>query len=214
MQKQTPKPYLQLSGCSILEHSIRRFIALDGLVQIIIATSKEYVDEAESILANTLPNPVSGHCIIGGAERQDSIRNALAQVAKVDMVMVHDAVRPFVQIDHIESCCKIAADVGGAVLGVPVKDTIKRINEEGFIQETPNRKYVWQTQTPQVFQKDLIVEAYKKASDDNFTGTDDSSLVERLGKKVKMVRGTRANFKITYPLDLELARLIIENKWT
>jgi 2-C-methyl-D-erythritol 4-phosphate cytidylyltransferase len=93
---------------------------------------------------------------------------------------------------------------------VPAKDTIKRINDQQEIKETPSRKYLWQTQTPQVFQRDLLIRAYKQALEDDFVGTDDSSLVERLEETVKMVEGDRSNFKITYPLDLEVAELLIK----
>ncbi len=212
MQKATPKPFLELSGSTILEHTIRRFLSLEGLSQVIVATSKEYLDKAEQILGDLLPQTVAGCCLVGGTKRQDSIHNALAKVTDVDLVIVHDAVRPFVKADHIESCCKVAVQAGGAVLGVPVKDTIKRIDEEQVIQETPSRKFLWQTQTPQVFRKPIILEAYKRAMKDNFTGTDDSSLVERLGYDVRMVEGDRSNFKITFPLDLELARLLINKE--
>jgi len=212
MQKATPKPYLELSGSTILEYTIRRFLPLGGLSQVIVATSEEYLNKAKQILTDVLPQSVTGCCLAGGAERQDSIRNALAEVGDIDLVMVHDAVRPFIKLPHIQKSCEIALDVGGAVVGVPAKDTIKRIDEEQIIQETPSRKFLWQTQTPQVFRKSIILEAYKRAEEDNFTGTDDSSLVERLGYEVKMVEGDRSNFKITFPLDLELAQLLISKE--
>lgn len=212
MDKETPKPYLQLSGRTILEHTVRRFLPLDGLKQIIIATSQEYLVTAQDILGKCLPDSLSSICLVGGKERQDSIYNALGEVSDVDLVIVHDAVRPFVKFEHIKTCCHVAAKLGGAVLGVPAKDTIKRIDEHQMILETPSRKFLWQTQTPQIFRKDLILQAYKKAREDNFIGTDDASLLERLGEKVKMIEGDRSNFKITYPLDLDLAKLLIEKE--
>ena len=212
MQKTTPKPYLELSGCTILEYTIRRFLPLEGLSQVIVATSEEYLNKAKQILTDVLPQSVTGCCLAGGAERQDSIRNALAEVGDIDLVMVHDAVRPFIKLPHIQKSCEIALDVGGAVVGVPAKDTIKRIDEEQIIKETPSRKFLWQTQTPQIFQKALLVRAYNQASEDDFVGTDDASLVERLGETVKMVKGDRSNFKITYPLDLQLAKLLIKKR--
>ena len=209
--KETPKPYLVLSGRTILEHTIRRFYPLEGLQQIIVATSKAFLDDTRQILSD-IPGDIKKECVVGGKERQHSIRNALGFIGDLDLVIVHDAVRPFVKLDHIETCCKAASEIGAAVLGVPAKDTIKRIDDEQIIQETPSRKYLWQTQTPQVFRKELIVEAYSKAMEDDFIGTDDSSLVERLGQKVKMVEGNRANFKITYPLDLKIAKLLIQKE--
>jgi len=212
MQKETPKPYLELAGKTILEYTIRRFLSLDGLRQVLVATSESYLSTAKQILEDVVPQNVATKCIVGGQERQDSIYNALDEVSDVDLVMVHDAVRPFVKPQHIKACCKVASEIGGAVLGVPAKDTIKRINEQQVIQETPSRKFLWQTQTPQVFRKKLMLEAYEKARQEGFTGTDDSSLVERMGHQVKMVEGDRSNFKITYPLDLQLAKLIIKKQ--
>lgn len=212
MEKETPKPYLQLGEATILEHTIRRFLALEDLRQVIVSTSSEYLDRAEEILAAFIPEDIRFLCIEGGETRQHSISNALDQVGEVDLVLVHDAVRPFVAAEHIQACCRTALEVGGAVLGVPAKDTIKRIDEDRLIRDTPSRKFLWQTQTPQVFQKALLVRAYGKARKDNFVGTDDSSLVERLGREVKMVEGDRSNFKITYPLDLTLAELLISKQ--
>lgn len=213
MQKEIPKPYLQLGSCSILEHTITRFLGLDGLRSVIIATSESYLDEASNILEEILPVDVEGGTIAGGKTRQESIYNGLQEVLDVDLVIVHDAVRPFVKHRHIEKCCNQATQYGAAILGVPAKDTIKRIDDNNIVQETPPRKYFWQTQTPQIFQRSLLFEAYESARQESYIGTDDSSLVERLGKKVKMVQGDRSNFKITYPLDLQLAELIIKEEY-
>ncbi len=212
MQKEIPKPYLQISGRTILEHTIRRFLPLEGLRQIIIATSEEYLDTAEEILDGFVPEEISFQCLAGGQERQHSIYNALDKTSDTDLTLIHDAVRPFVKLNHIEVCCRTASEVGAAVLGVPAKDTIKRIDEEQLIMETPDRKSLWQAQTPQVFRTELIIEAYDKALQDDFIGTDDASLVERLNQKVRIVRGEQSNFKITYPLDLELAELLIRKE--
>lgn len=209
MQKEIPKPYLKIAGLSILEHTLRPFVLLNGLRQVIIATSDEYIASAEEILGNVFPEKMGVKVISGGDQRQHSIYNALQEVGLVNLVMVHDAVRPFATKQEIEKCCRGAEQFGAAILGIPAKDTIKRIDENQFVQDTPDRSSVWQTQTPQVFQKELLVEAYEDAVNTGFLGTDDASLVERLGKSVKMVRGSRSNFKITYPLDLELAKLIV-----
>ncbi|WP_441001488.1 2-C-methyl-D-erythritol 4-phosphate cytidylyltransferase [Fodinibius sp. SL11] len=210
MQKEIPKPFIELGDCTILEQTIRRFLSLEGLQQVVVATSESFLGRGRDILDEVIPPQMQGLCITGGETRQESIYNALQKVSAIDLVMVHDAVRPFVKLQHIQNCCNAAEQYGGAVLGVPAKDTIKRIDDQQEIKETPSRQYLWQTQTPQVFQKDLLVWAYQKAMEDGFTGTDDSSLVERLNETVKMVEGDRSNFKITYPLDLELAELLIK----
>ncbi len=197
MQKEIPKPFLQLGSCTIIEQTIRRFLFLDGLKQVVIPTSESYLDVTKQILRNVLPADVEGISLVGGKTRQESIFKALQKVEDVHLVMVHDAVRPFVKQEHVLSCCKAADESGGAVLGVPAKDTIKKIDDRRIIRETPSRKYLWQTQTPQVFRKGLLVEAYHKASEDNFQGTDDASLVERLNHAVAMVEGDRSNFNLS-----------------
>jgi 2-C-methyl-D-erythritol 4-phosphate cytidylyltransferase len=212
MQRETPKPYLKLGAQTILGYTIQRFLPLRGLRQILVATSRDYMETADGILREVVPDEITCKCLIGGKERQDSIYNALQKTADVDLVMVHDAVRPFVKLKHIKTACKVAAEVGAAVLGIPAKDTIKKVNDQHFVVETPSRKYLWQAQTPQVFNKELLLQAYEKAREDKVSGTDDASLVERAGHDIKMVKGSRSNFKITYPLDLEMAKLLIEKE--
>lgn len=212
LNRETPKPYIRLSGRTILEHTISRFTKLDILRNIVVATAPGFVSQAESLLESMLSDRYSFTVISGGQERQHSIFNALKHVADTELVIVHDAVRPFVKLEHVRHCCDAALETGASVLGVPTKDTIKQVDDEYRIQKTPARKYLWQAQTPQVFRREIIKRAYEKAFEDNFIGTDDASLVERMGEPVVMVQGDRSNFKITYPLDLELARLLLERK--
>ncbi|MEQ9308063.1 MAG: 2-C-methyl-D-erythritol 4-phosphate cytidylyltransferase [Balneolaceae bacterium] len=211
MGSQTPKPFLMLRNKTILEHTIHAFAKLDFVSQIIIATSKERESEVESIL-NTFTNHVEILSIVeGGKERQDSIKNALSIVSdKVDLVAVHDAVRPFISAELIERCSKCAKEFGGAIIGVPAKDTIKEIGKDSVIKKTPDRSKLWQAQTPQIFQKKLLISAYKAATIEKFTGTDDASLVEKVGGTVKVIEGDRRNLKITYPIDLKIAELILD----
>lgn len=211
LNQDTPKPYIVLAGKPILEHTLRRFLFQKELSQIIVATSAEYVKAARDIL-NIVPEEIDVAVIEGGEERQHSIFNALQVTRSVDLVMIHDAVRPFVTPEQIKTCCSVAEEAGAAVLGIPARDTVKRIDQNRFIRETPPRKYLWQTQTPQVFKKEILMKAYQKAFGDQFVGTDDSSLVERLGVDVKMVEGDRSNFKITYPLDLKIAKILLEEE--
>jgi len=210
LNRETPKPYLEISGKTILEHTLLRFLGLENLRQVIVATSPQYISRAEEVLQQVLPETILFHVIEGGAERQHSIFNTLKFVDDEHLVIVHDAVRPFVKPEHIESCCKAAMETGASVLGVPAKDTIKQIDKDRIILKTPSRSFLWQAQTPQVFKKEIMQEAYQRAFEENFIGTDDASLVERLGYPVKMVEGDRSNFKITYPLDLKLAKLLLD----
>lgn len=210
MNKDLPKPYLELGGRAILEHTVLRFLQVESVREVVIPTAAEYLPRARALmapLADAYETVI--RCVEGGSQRQYSIYNGLQSLGGVDLVAVHDAVRPFVKPGQILRCCEVAAEYGGAVLGVPAKDTIKRVDEERFILETPDRRFLWQTQTPQVFQKELLVRAYEQAEQDRFLGTDDASLVERLGEPVKMVEGDRDNFKITYPFDLELAGMLL-----
>src|SRR5699024_3689079 len=109
------------------------------------------------------------------------------------------------------ACCNTAAEVGAAVVGFPAIDTIKKIDTDGMVVETPKRQKMWQIQTPQVFRTELLKKAYRQAESRGYQATDDASLVEWLGEPVKVVRGNRSNIKITYPQDLERARLLVEN---
>jgi 2-C-methyl-D-erythritol 4-phosphate cytidylyltransferase len=204
-----PKPFIKVGEKSILEHTINRFLECTEVVQVIIATSKSYINEIEEMVEG-LETDVHFDVVEGGSERQFSIYNALKSVKEdVDLVAVHDAVRPFVRVELIEKCCRVAEDVGGAVLGVPAKDTIKKVDESLTVKETPNRSFLWQAQTPQVFQRQLLIKAYESAIEDDYFGTDDSSLVERINGTVQMVEGDRENLKITYPVDLKIAELIL-----
>jgi len=207
-----PKPYIKILGKTILQRSIERFIDVEGLTQVIVATSVNYLKDCQEIFENINYSNISFQVIVGGTERQYSIENALNELSDdVSLVAIHDAVRPFVDSEQISNCFKAASEFGGAVLGVPAKDTIKKVDKENIIKETPDRSELWQAQTPQIFKKELLKEAYKFAIDNNFLGTDDASLVERIGGHIKMIESSRNNFKITYPLDLRVAELIIEN---
>lgn len=212
MQKEIPKPYLRIAGSTILEHTVSRFTGIDALKQIIIATTNDRINETRALLKPLVGDAVQLDCIEGGRERQFSIFNALKKVGAVELVAVHDAVRPFADKAQIIECCEAALETGGAILGIPAQDTIKRVDERSMIRETPDRKYLWQSQTPQIFQKEILMEAYESAIKDEFVGTDDASLVERRNKPVKVVHGSRQNFKITYPFDLKLAELLLNEQ--
>lgn len=205
-----PKPFIKILGKSILQRSIECFINIGGLSQVVVATTAEHFNECRLIFSNLDSMDISFEVIKGGEERQFSIWNALQVInTDVDLVAIHDAVRPFADTDRISECFDAAQKFGGAVLGVPVKDTIKKVDGDNFIKETPARSMLWQAQTPQVFKKHLIKRAYSSALKEEFLGTDDASLVERIGESVKMVESNRENLKITYPIDLEVAELII-----
>lgn len=209
MQQETPKPFIEIEGQPILAHTVRRFLALAGLQQIVIATSAESIARCEAIMEAAVGAAVPWQCVEGGAERQHSVRLGLEHVEQAAYVLVHDAVRPFVTPDAIMDCCREAEQAGAAVLGLPSKDTIKQVGADRFVEQTPDRSRLWQVQTPQVFEAALLRRAHRRARDEGYLGTDDASLVEWLGEPVRMVRGSADNIKITYPRDLDLARILM-----
>jgi 2-C-methyl-D-erythritol 4-phosphate cytidylyltransferase len=148
----------------------------------------------------------------GGAERQDSVRIALGLTsAEAELVIVHDAARPFATPAMFAAALAAAARVGGAIVATPVADTLKRVGHEGEIVATVARANLWQAQTPQAFRRDLLVRAHERAvidRADRIPATDDADLVERLGATVAVVDGSTLNFKITTAADLRLAELV------
>lgn len=210
MGSRLPKPFIELMGAPILEHTIRSFVEVGIISQILIATSKEWFGVVEKIFQSFSEFGIDMQVVEGGEERQYSIHNAISHIRNdIDLIAVHDAVRPFVKKSQIEQCCTVALEAGGSILAVPAKDTIKKVDEHFVIESTPDRSVLWQAQTPQVFKKDLLISSYKSALESGYLGTDDASLVERFGGQVKVVEGDRENLKITYPIDLEVAKLIL-----
>lgn len=205
-----PKPYIKVAGKTILEYTLLKFRNVSGLGEVIVSTSNQYIGETEKLLSKVFPD-LNCSVVEGGAERQDSIRNALEEISdKTGLIAVHDAVRPFVSKEDIENCIEEASRSGGAVLAIRARDTIKVALRNLEIEETPNRENLWQAQTPQIFWAALLREAYQYASTHDFLGSDDSSLVEKIGGKVVLVEGSSKNFKITHPYDLDMARYLIE----
>lgn len=214
MGKEIPKPYLEIAGKSILGHTLSKFKGIEELVQVIVVTSPDYIDTAKQILSDDC-STVDCLVISGGDERQQSVLNALMHVSEEsELVAVHDAVRPFVSHQAIKNCLHKASGhkLAGAIVAVPARDTVKVVGDKELIQSTPDRRKMWLAQTPQVFKKDKLRKAYEFAFRDNFLGTDDASLVERLGERVAVVEGDIQNFKITFPLDLQLASIILSEK--
>lgn len=209
MGNEVPKPYLKIGGKTILEYTLSGFQGVSGLGEVIVSTSGTYLEETEKLLNELFPD-ITTHAVLGGKERQDSIRNALKKISgKTGLIAVHDAVRPFVNKEDIEKCISEAVRWGGAVLAVPAKDTIKVSGVDGEIIKTPDRSTLWQAQTPQIFWAALFREAYEYAEANSFLGSDDSSLIEAIGGKVVLVEGSSKNFKITFPVDLQIADYLI-----
>lgn len=212
MKSAIAKQYIELRGRTILSYTVETFNKSEYIDEIILVISKEAINFVrEEIVLKYGFNKVNA-VVEGGAERQNSVYNGLQAVsADCDVVLIHDGVRPFVTDKYIAQLESIAMEYGACVLGAPVKDTIKVCDEEGNIIDTPKRSTLWIAQTPQCFKHDVIMGAYEDAMAQGYYGTDDSMLVERMGTKIKMVKGDYNNIKITTPEDLYMGEVILEN---
>lgn len=195
------KVFLELLGKPILVHTVMAFSNCAVIDDLIIVVAPEEVAVVTALL-KAVPKLKPWQVVAGSTERQYSIANGLAALHKdTEIVLVHDAARPLTSDAVITAVVEESRRSGAAVTGVPAKNTIKIVNEDQVVTATPERNTLWSVQTPQGFKRDIILHAYKKAAEDHFLGTDDSSLVERLGIKVKVVKGEYSNLKITTPED-------------
>jgi 2-C-methyl-D-erythritol 4-phosphate cytidylyltransferase len=211
MKTDRPKQLLALNGTPIIVHTIGKFDACKAIDYIIVTAPRESVEEVTR-LVNAAGFKKSVTVIEGGERRQDSVGMGLKHLQPAtDIVAVHDGVRPFVAIADIESVVSQAERSGAAILAVPIVDTVKQAEKE-FVQSTLTREHLVLAQTPQVFKTALLTQAFDSASKDEYYGTDESSLVERLGHPVAIVRGSERNIKITRPSDLTLARAFLEEE--
>lgn len=201
----TNKNFLELAGEKILIRTLKKFSQVERINFLIVVAAENEIDEVEKFLSaekNLKPYKI----VVGGSERQYSIANGLKFVpADSEIVLVHDAARPLVSLQTIENVIDAAEKFGGAIAAVPEKNTIKIIDEENFVKETPPRSEIVSVQTPQGFKKEILFRAYEEAEKNNFLGTDDSSLVERTGGKIKIVWSDYKNIKITTPEDIAIA---------
>jgi 2-C-methyl-D-erythritol 4-phosphate cytidylyltransferase len=208
MGGQTPKQFLSLDGVPIFIHTLRKFVAADAVREIVLGLRPEDLERAGSeVERERFSKPV--RVVEGGASRQETVSRALAEVPpETELVLVHDAVRPFVELHLIQRVIEAAVKDGAAILGIPSVDTVKQVDRQTIMGTIPRERIVL-AQTPQAFRYEIIREAFERAADDGFTGTDEASLVERLGHTVAVVMGSDRNIKITKPSDLPLARLYI-----
>jgi len=205
------KQFMLLEGSPILLHTIRRFVASPSVTEIVVALRAEDSEWAAELLDREgFARPV--RLVEGGDSRQQSVENALAAIApETDLVAVHDAVRPFIEIETIEKAIAEAALNGAAIVGIVPVDTVKQVHLNK-VRATIPRERLMLAQTPQVFRYSLLRRAFDKAREDGFIGTDESSLVERLDVDVHVVSGSDRNIKITRPSDMELARLFLSEE--
>ncbi len=210
MGGELPKQFIQVKKKPILAYTLDKFEKCDLIDEILLVVPEEYVGLASYQIVDVFNFRKIRKIISGGEERQNSVYKALLSLpGNTDIVMIHDGVRPFVSPEKIVKSIQMCQKDKAVILALPINETVKRVENE-FVITTLDREKLWVAQTPQTFEYKLILEAYKKAQQDGFTGTDDSSLVERLGFKVKVLEGDYENIKITTPEDLILAERILE----
>jgi 2-C-methyl-D-erythritol 4-phosphate cytidylyltransferase len=206
--KNEPKAFVKVGGRTMLSYSLRVIASVEQIVELVIAVPEgfEAAARAEASAAGVrIPVKITA----GGVERQDSVRIALALTSsESDLIVVHDAARPMASAKMFEACLDVAARVGGAIAAIAVADTLKRV-VDSKINATVARAGLWQAQTPQVFRREVLVEAHRRAISEHIVATDDADLVERSGVRVEVVEGSPANIKVTTSSDLAIVEAII-----
>jgi 2-C-methyl-D-erythritol 4-phosphate cytidylyltransferase len=218
MGTDTPKQFLELDGLPLVLFTLRRLAACTAITGFWVATRAEDVAGlTERVRQLRLGRPVQ--VVRGGASRQESVANALAEVpAETELVLVHDAVRPFVTREQVERVLAEAQARGAAILGIPAIDTVKEVKraslpeDVALITATIPRERIVLAQTPQAFSAPLLREAFARAEQDDVTASDEAALVERLGHNVLVVLGSERNIKITRPADMDLARFYLDQE--
>lgn len=211
MGRDIPKQFLMLEGKPILYHTLAAFNQCPQVDSISVAVPPFAVEAVKELI-----NPREGftkivHVVPGGEQRQHSVANALKGLAQdVDIVLVHDGVRPFVSQRLIRVCIEEAARYGAAIAALPAFETVKEVEDGASVKRTLARQNIYLAQTPQVFRREILEEAFRKAEEENVLGTDEASLVERLGLTVRVVQGDRWNIKITTQEDLALGRFYLQ----
>lgn len=211
------KQFMLLDGSPILLHTIRKFAASDRVREIVLAVRAEDTEWVHQLVMREFPGR-RVRVVEGGNSRQQSVENALAALEPdTELVAVHDAVRPFIDLEIIHKVLDAAAETGAAIVAVAPVDTVKQVNRgtgHVRVRATLPRDRLVLAQTPQVFRYDLLLRAFKSAREDGFIGTDEASLVERLDVEVTVVLGSDRNIKITKPADMDLARLFLQEQTT
>lgn len=218
MGADTPKQFLELDGMPLIIFTLQRLGACPAITDFLIATRAEDVVSLQDKVARAgLGRPA--RVVHGGDTRQQSVANALAQVdPSTEIVLVHDAVRPFVTREQIERVISEARARGAAILGIPAIDTVKEVKraslpeDVALISATIPRERIVLAQTPQAFSYALLRDAFRKAQDDDVSASDEAAVVERFGHEVFVVLGSERNLKITRPSDMDLARFYLEQE--
>lgn len=206
------KQHIEIMDKPVMIHTIEVFekcSMIDNIILVVANEERELCNRMIQLYAFQKVNKV----IAGGVERQDSVFCGLEELDEsCDIVLIHDGARMLVTESIIIKCINNAMKYGAATAGVPVKDTIKIVENENIVKSTPKRENIWITQTPQGFKKHIIIDAYEYAVINDIKATDDATLVEKTGKKVKMFNADYENIKVTTPIDIILVRTILEER--
>lgn len=206
----TAKTYLPIAGRALILRTLDGVFSSRAVTAAVVVVGEYDIERCRQLLEADRDLRRRPYVLqAGGATRQQSVRRGLERVGSADVVAIHDGARPFVSAAIIDRCIEAAVVHGAAVVGVPVRDTIKRVGADGYVQNTPDRAGLWEIQTPQIFQREIIVAAHDWAAREGIEATDDATVVERMGKPVFVVEGERSNIKITVPEDLQLAEALI-----
>lgn len=204
-----PKALVDLAGTPMLVRTLRRFAPLNLVANAVIVVPANECARFEKVLAEAFPG-LTLILVPGGAERQASVSFGLEALRPAtEIVVIHDAARPFIGVDSVRASIEAAAEHGAATVAIPAVDTILRADGEGFLDTTPERARMWACQTPQTFRVETIGTAHAHARKARLQATDDATLVRLAGGHVKLVMGSPLNLKVTTPLDLALAELIV-----
>ena len=204
--RSSPKAFLTLAGAPLVTHAVRPFLSHPDVVRIAVVVPDP--EAAASVPGLDDPRVT---LVRGGAERQDSVAAGIAALGDVDLILVHDAARPLLEPETIRAVAEAAALHGAALPVVPVPDTVKELDGNGVVLRSPARDRLGLAQTPQGFRAGLLRRAHARAAADGFRGTDEASLVERLGEKVVAVPGSARNFKVTTADDLKRAEELLSH---
>ena len=211
--KEQPKQFLPLFGKPVLAYSVGTFSKSGLIEEIILVVPGDWTDFVKSEITDKLSTDKKISIVSGGPERQDSVRNGFDSVTgSPDIVVVHDGARPLATLALLDEVINEAAACGGAIAALPSGDTVKQSSPEMYVGGTIPRESLFLAQTPQAFRYEVLKNALSAAARDGFLGTDESQLVERIGVKVKIVKGSPHNIKITSPDDLRFGELILKER--
>ena len=201
------KCLLEIKNKTVIERSVDAFLDISDIDEVIVTVREQDIEAFSELIADERVT-----FVIGGATRQESVKNAVETIDDCELIIIHDGARPLIKAEDIEKTIRKAKEYGAAATGVRVKDTIKILDKDGFVETTPDRSTLFSVQTPQIFNFYLYKQALEKAEKEGRDFTDDCQLLEFAGHKVKMVEGSYSNIKITTPEDIPLAESILERK--